>query len=866
MTDSEVLVIHIFLYSSLAMSLMALLFPIFRIWQRKRGSHLHVHADTLLIVSVFVLLATWAMRFAVGYYRIMKPAENDEVKLSCFEEVFNSIVHALQTFSMDEDYTEYLTDGRAMIAAIGASENRVTLFGAFTAILNTAAPILGGAVVLNILLSFLPRAKLCCHRFFIFERQYFFSELNERALALAKSLCDKTQYQKGMEKYHRPLIVFTDAYTDKDQEESAELLEEARALGAICLKEDLVNIIKRPIFNFKREYILIDVNELNNVRTLAELSGEKHWKKLKRSVVRIFYQDDSFSVTERQIIDGVWEKYTKVKSGRHWSFRLSDFVQYYNLSTQARYEVRISANKRGIYEGVIAAAEELGAKSKLKEFAKRSGSSDAVISSAKVLSELIFPEGLKEEDFERFSKTIDRERALADMPAILRIRSFQHIIYQMLRDLPLYRPLFAKAPEEDGTRTLNVGIIGFGGIGMEMLLASAWFGQMNGVRLAFNLVSAEEPEVMIKKLNRRAPELLHSASPDDPVLQIFRNDTDHYGDRYFTFRCANADVMLEPLDRIMCREYIYPKLSDCKGIQPDLPQPVGNSDGHSLLDCDYYLVSTGKDDRNIEIAEQLRRAVTIRRMNQGTAEEKKETPLVTVAYVVYDTDLAETLNSRPSDGVTELVAVGSSKEIYSRRNMMLTDSRQAASEMQKLYNAVQDQNGKSPETQDQRTVRTNVRAQMHEEMKKRSGDIYSWMSSTARGMHRKYKAFSVWQFLMRDPQNAERCETLCKSLLLPGEMLGEPHKDALQVYIDAIKEDPMIEAELTWLEHRRWNAYMRACGFLRRIKGDKDLMLRLHPMIVEIKPAGSKDSRPDLLDDISKDKGNDYKKYDKPLE
>lgn len=866
MTRTAEIVICFCLYLSLAMSVLAVWSPFRRRIARKRAGTVRFQVDTVWIFSMFVLFATWALRYAVGYYRIVMPAEDGAAKLAWYEELLNSIVHALQTFSMDEDYTEYITDGRAMVLTLTDSDFAEAIYGGYAAFLNMLAPILGGAVLFDILLSFLPRARLCGHYFF-FERQYYFSELNERALALAQSLCDKTQYQKGVEKFRRPLIVFTDAYTDSNQEESSELFEEARALGAICLKEDLLNVISRPILNFRREYILIDTDELNNVRTLAELSGEKHWKKLRRSVVRVFYQDDSFSVTERQIIDGIWEKYTKVKSVRRWSFRLSDFVQYYRLSTQERYEARISAQKRGIFEGVIAAAEELGAKSELKEFVKRSGDSDMFISSPKVLSELIFPERLTAEQYDRFCKAVDRERALADMPAILRIRSFQHIIYQMLRDLPLYRPLFEKQPDSDGQRTLNVGIIGFGGLGMEMLLASAWFGQMNGVKLTFNLVSAEKPEVLMKRLNRRAPELLHSASPDDPTLQIFPGDTAVYGERYFTFRCAKANVMLEPLDRIICREYTYPKPAECGGEQPDLPLTGDGSSTLSLLDCDYYLVSTGKDDRNIEIAEQLRRAVMIRRMKQNLDEgEAPKTPVVTVAYVVYDTDLAETLNSRQSDGVTELVAVGSSKEIYSRRNVMLTDSRQAATEMQKLYNAVQDQKGNAAETQDRRTVRANVRAQMREEMKKRSSDIYSWMSSTARGMHRKYKAFSVWQFLARDESNAEKCETLRKSLLTPGEMLGGPHADALQVYTDAIKQQPMIEAELTWLEHRRWNAYMRACGFLKKDKGEKDLMLRLHPMIVEIKTADSTDERPDFLDVISERKGSDYKKYDNPLE
>ena len=38
---------------------------------------------------------------------------------------------------------------------------------------------------------------------------------------------------------------------------------------------------------------------------------------------------------------------------------------------------------------------------------------------------------------------------------------------------------------------------------------------------------------------------------------------------------------------------------------------------------------------------------------------------------------------------------------------------------------------------------------------------------------------------------------------------------------------------LTWLEHRRWNAYMRSIGFSYDIKKDKNIELKLHGCLCE---------------------------------
>ena len=106
----------------------------------------------------------------------------------------------------------------------------------------------------------------------------------------------------------------------------------------------------------------------------------------------------------------------------------------------------------------------------------------------------------------------------------------------------------------------------------------------------------------------------------------------------------------------------------------------------------------------------------------------------------------------------------------------------------------------------------------------------------------------------------------------------------------AIKKHMELMNLLAWLEHRRWNAFMRVKGFRHTdsydaygvpgVKGaHKQLNLKLHPCLVECDKLGiraelfqGKDkSNFDLLDDLSYDlyeKGyitEDFKKYDYPI-
>ena len=247
--------------------------------------------------------AIWCLRYAVGYYAINNPTGFIASDLTKFEEIFNSLIHTFQSFSMDEDYTDYICAGKDMIKMLFPKSGwLVGAYGLYASVLNVFAPILGGAILLDILQGAFPKVNLFFKQMLIWKTDYYFSELNDSSLACAKSIL-KQKYRA----FCRPVIVFTDVYTDGENEKSSELLKKAKAIGGICVKDDMAHIGYR--FSAKKEFWLVDENELDNIRELSELANSKCCENLKRSIIRVFYQDDSYTLTESGIVNQIREKY-----------------------------------------------------------------------------------------------------------------------------------------------------------------------------------------------------------------------------------------------------------------------------------------------------------------------------------------------------------------------------------------------------------------------------------------------------------------------------------------------------------------------------------------------------------------------------
>ena len=106
------------------------------------------------------------------------------------------------------------------------------------------------------------------------------------------------------------------------------------------------------------------------------------------------------------------------------------------------------------------------------------------------------------------------------------------------------------------------------------------------------------------------------------------------------------------------------------------------------------------------------------------------------------------------------------------------------------------------------------------------------MSSKAREVHFKYRIFSAFLFIKNDISLDEMDEFTWEELYDFDEQTIGLYS-SLILSEDAKEKRSNVLQYLTWLEHRRWNAYMRSIGFSYDIKKDKNIELKLHGCLCE---------------------------------
>lgn len=251
--------------------------------------------------SACLLACVWCLRYAVGYFAILCPElidpEATAPALMWWEEIFNSIAHALQTFSMDEDYTDYIINGRIMLRAIFGEETGWDIaYGIYASVLNVVAPIAGGAIILDILASIFPKLRLHLYYMEVWREKYYFSKLNAASLTLAKSICALNRSL-----FKKPVIIFTDACVDDEDRKYAELAIEAKGMGAVCVRDDLPHVEKCRVGN--RRYFLIDESDACNLHTLTDLTDAYNSTYLKKTEIYLFTNSDAYVQIEKIIRD-----------------------------------------------------------------------------------------------------------------------------------------------------------------------------------------------------------------------------------------------------------------------------------------------------------------------------------------------------------------------------------------------------------------------------------------------------------------------------------------------------------------------------------------------------------------------------------
>lgn len=285
--------------------------------------------SNMLVFACCILVSVWCLRYAVEYFSIIS-ADADVLTLTWWEEIFSSLVHALKTFGIDESYVDYIIDGKVMLGEIfGANEALLNSYGLYASLLNFIAPVIGGAIIFEILISIFPRFKLFLACLIFWREKYYFSVLNEGSMALAKNIYNtKTSF------FRKPFIVFADAYAESDSKKGTERLLEAKRMGAVCVRDDLHHIRKNKLG--LKKFFLISEKEEDNLTSLSELVNSADCKYLKNSETYLFTNDDAYIQLERR----TREKLVSVYDSEKDSFPVFvPVLNYQNLTSVLLAEV-----------------------------------------------------------------------------------------------------------------------------------------------------------------------------------------------------------------------------------------------------------------------------------------------------------------------------------------------------------------------------------------------------------------------------------------------------------------------------------------------------------------------------------------------
>ncbi len=265
-------------------------------WNSKRNNYRIYFFAGFLLLSVFLLEIAYTVGLNQG---------SDAKKAA---EIFSG---TFQFFSLDADYAAMVQCGPCAFQGWG-----VIVYYVLFCIYTVVVPIAGGCFIMQFLCTLVPRARLILNPG---KTKFVFSELNERSIVLAEDIArlswelkkkKTTCNVEGIDPSYgswlkSACMIFTDAYTDKESEVSSELLDRAKRIGAICLKDDIQERSFYSIYPWlfaygkgersrnrkKIVYFLMDEKEENNMVTAVSLLSDKRelWKRTvfgKRSRIR----------------------------------------------------------------------------------------------------------------------------------------------------------------------------------------------------------------------------------------------------------------------------------------------------------------------------------------------------------------------------------------------------------------------------------------------------------------------------------------------------------------------------------------------------------------------------------------------------
>lgn len=416
------------------------------------------------------------------------------------------------------------------------------------------------------------------------------------------------------------------------------------------------------------------------------------------------------------------------------------------------------------------------------------------------------------------------------LPVFRVIDGYKNLVYNLLTDIPLYEPLIGrKLKEGENEKDLNVTIIGSGLIGMQMFLATYWMGQMLDVNLHINVVSQESEESFRNRVNLINADILKTeASTASPELLSVYCNTVKQAKPYFTMRYTQADVMTGNLYDALNTKF--------------------EGEDFALRDSDYFVVAIGSDENNIFVADKICQYIGRDLLVDATGRR------AVINYVVYDKDICTTLNLQQRNKRVYMNAFGNFSDVYNYENVFMSKAYGTAMELNESY------------------VKrlSEDKAYGKKEMTKFVDDEYGYWSSIARGLHIPYKYFSAG--VVTKSKVFDKAESASESAEIFNNYLRAvcPELMSKSGTLPSREERTNLYYRLIWLEHRRWNSFIRTGGFTTPTKAQvdafayvdknkaKQLSLKLHPCLVECDEYAPKlenaEGRPaDIADDANLD-------------
>ena len=697
--------------------LFSVLYVVFIFWGTKGKIKLW-GKKKLLVISACLLLSICLWRMAYSVY----------VGFFGWNAFFTNLSDSIKTFLMEEGYESLAPKINAVVSHIpGVPKELLGIVTLYSTLLFFAAPTTGAVVILEFIIQIFSIVKQYAVSKHVKREAFYFSELNESTYAMAKSIKET----RGESSKNSPIIIFLNTHIQQEDEMNFELSLSAKALGAICVDDDILhtNIRKRG----KNTLVLGSPDEMKNVQTLVTLAEERYCQCLNDAEVILFSSGKSFYGTINEVRDS------------------------------------------------------------LKGLVKK-------------------------------------------IPQIRAVNGYNNMVKNVLKHMPLYEPLVGRdvSKNNENLPELNLTILGSGNIGTEMFLSAYWYGQILGYQLCINMISQESEESFIDKIGFINPEIFGTSErvpgiqkSSEKIEQMFSENgrTKSYAELMKLF--PDREEIAEPYMRF---RYLQTDIKDDDLLQK-LSTPLWR-DGFCLRETDYFVVALGSDADNLMVSEKLNKNISEYHLQQGNEHAKN----TIICYAIYNSSLCRMLNQTANkekekeNWRTYMYAFGSFEDVFAEENIYMSGEKEREENMYASYcngNLTYAGMLSYSDAQEENKGRTQ----------------YDYWANITRALHLQYKVFSagyihdsVFHCNSVQERNAKLAKTLttyCNELI-PISTEDEKIKDK--------KKNAECYKQLTWLEHRRWCAFMRVSGFSKPkdfedychyTKSHKEMRLKLHPCLVE---------------------------------